>query len=257
MLVFLVALLFWPLLEIVRGAIAGGSASVDTLEANVTLALVIRTTIVVSLVTAVVTTVLAYLISLLAWLSGTATRIVIFGFVLLPFWTGVLVKNFALIELLRNDGVFNQLLLQLGLIDQPLRVLHTRIAVIIGMVHYTLPYAVFPIFAVMLPLDKRLDRAAASLGASVFARARHVLLPLTLSGILASALLAFIISVGFFITPVLLGGPADQMISNTIEYYQKELVDFETASLLALGVSLVVTVLVILYQRIPTENQHG
>jgi ABC-type spermidine/putrescine transport system permease subunit I len=125
------------------------------------------------------------------------------------------------------------------------------------MVHYCLPYAFFPIFAVLLPIDKRLDRAAVSLGAGRWSRTWLVLLPLSLPGILASSLLTFIISVGFFITPVLLGGPGDQMISNAIDYYQSKLVDFHAASFLALGVSLVVTVLVFIYQRIPAEGQHA
>lgn len=254
---FLVALLLWPLVEIVQGAIAGGSSSFQTLQLNTTLLRVLENTIVVSVITTLISTTLAYGIAFAAWRSGPTMRIVIFAFVLLPFWTDILVKTFALIELLRSHGVINDLLIAWGIIDQPLHLLHTRTAVIIGMVHYTLPYAVFPIFAVMLPLDKRLDQAAESLGAGRWGRMWHVLLPLTLSGILASAMLAFIISVGFFIAPVLLGGPGDLMISNTIEYYQTQLVDFNTAAMVAVGVSLAVTVLIVAYQRIPTEGQHG
>lgn len=254
---FLAALLVWPLVGIVQGAFAGGGASLETLQQNTTLALVIKNTFVVSLVTAVITTVLAYIVAFAAWRSSPVMRIVILAFVLLPFWTDVLVKSFAWIEILRYNGIINNALLGLGVIDQPLRLLHTRLAVIIGMVHYTLPYAVFPIFAVMLPLDKRLDHAAASLGANRFQRAWLILFPLTLNGILASALLAFIISVGFFITPVLLGGPGDLMISNTIEYYQSQLVDFQTAAMLAVGVTIAVLVLVLLYQSVPTEGQYG
>lgn len=254
---FLAALLLWPFMEIVKGTIAGGASSIHTLQNNVLLARDIENTIVISLLTAVITTALAYVLALAAWTSTGTTRLIVFGFVLLPFWTDVLVKNFAWIELLRDHGIINDTLMWLGLTDAPVHLLHTRLAVTIGMVHYCLPYAVFPIFAVLFPLDKRLNQAAASLGAGWWNCARFVLLPLTLSGILASALLAFIISIGFFITPVLLGGPGDRMISNTIEYYQTRLVDFNTASMLALGVSITVTALVFIYQRIPTEGQHG
>ena len=109
----------------------------------------------------------------------------------------------------------------------------------------------------MLPIDPRLDQAAESLGAGRWQRARHVILPLTLPGVLASGLLVFIISVGFFITPVLLGGPADRMVANLIDYYERQLVDFNTASMLAVLVTIAVSMLVAVYNRIPKEGQYG
>lgn len=254
--VFLAALLVGPLWSIVQGAIAGGAASFHVLGNNVTLMLVIKSTLVVSVITAIATTVLGYYIAYAAWQSGAVGRLVIFSFVLLPFWTDVLVKNFAWMALLEFNGVINNALMALGLITEPLRLLHTRLAVIIGMVHYTLPYGVFPIFAVLLTIDKRLTRAAASLGAGKWHSFWLILLPLTLPGILSASLLTFIISVGFFITPVLLGGPRDQMISNTIEYYQNQLVNFDVAALLAILTTAGIFVLVAIYQRIPTASQY-
>lgn len=254
---FLAALLLWPYIEIISGTVAGWSASLKVLSSSALLWRNIVNTVLISLAAMLVTTVLAYVLAFMAWMTGPRARLMVFAFVLLPFWTDVLVKNFAWIELLRDNGIINDFLMWAGVIHEPLHLLHTRFAVIVGMVHYCLPYAFFPIFAVLLPIDKRLDRAAVSLGAGRWSRARLVLLPLSLSGILASSLLTFIISVGFFITPVLLGGPGDQMISNAIDYYQSKLVDFHAASFLALGVSLVVTVLVFVYQRIPAEGQHA
>ncbi len=254
--VFLAALLVGPLWSIVQGALSGGAASFHTLGRNATLFLVIRSTIAVSVITAIVTTVLGYLIAYAAWQSGPVGRLVVFSFVLLPFWTDVLVKNFAWMELLGFNGVINHALMAMGVITDPLRLLHTRLAVIIGMVHYTLPYGVFPIFAVLLTVDKRLNRAATSLGAGKWQSFWLILLPLTLPGILSASLLTFIIAVGFFVTPVLLGGPKDLMISNTIEYYQNQLVNFNTASLLAIIVTIAIFILVAIYQRIPTSSQY-
>lgn len=254
---FLAALLLWPYIEIITGTISGWASSVKALSSSALLSRDIVNTIVISLIATVFTVVLAYILAFMTWVTKGMGRLIIFAFVLLPFWTDVLVKNFAWIELLRDNGIINNFLAWLGIIHEPIHMLYTRFAVIIGMVHYCLPYAFFPIFAVLLPIDKRLDRAAISLGAGRWSRAWLVLLPLSLPGILASGLLTFIISVGFFITPVLLGGPGDQMISNAIDYYQTKLVDFHAASFLALGVSLVVTALVFVYQRIPAEGQHA
>jgi ABC-type spermidine/putrescine transport system permease subunit I len=256
-LLFLGVLLLWPLWEIVRGAAEGGATSLDKLGDNDIFGLVVENTIVISAITTVVTTALAYLIAFLAWRTTGVARLVVFAFVLLPFWTGVLVKNFAWTELLQERGPINEALVDLGVVDEPLQLLNNRLAVVVGMVHYCLPYAVFPIFAAMLPLDRRLDQAAESLGAGRWQRARHVIVPLTLPGTLAAALLVFIISVGFFITPVLLGGPGDRMVANLIEYYQRELVDFTTASLLAVMVTVAVSALVLVYQRLPKEGQYG
>jgi ABC-type spermidine/putrescine transport system permease subunit I len=256
-LTFLALLLLWPMFEIVRGASQGGSTSLDQLFANALLKSVVINTLVIATATALISTVLAYLVAGAAWRASGTARLLIIALVLLPFWTGVLVKNFAWIELLRDQGVINNMLVGLGLIDQPLNLINNRLAVIIGMVHYCLPYAFFPILAVMLPLDRRLEQASESLGAGPVSRFRHVLLPLTMPGVLSAMLLTFIIAVGFFITPVLLGGPGDRMVANMIDYYQSAVVDFQTASMLAVLVTVGVSLLVVLYQRIPKEGQYG
>jgi ABC-type spermidine/putrescine transport system permease subunit I len=256
-LAFLAVLLVWPMFEIVRGAWEGGSTSLDQLRGNALLNSVVKNTLLVSTLTALISTVLAYLVAGAAWRTSGTARLLIVACVLLPFWTGVLVKNFAWIELLRDHGVINNVLIGLGLVDQPMDLINNRLAVVIGMVHYCLPYAFFPILAVMLPLDRRLEQASESLGAGSFARFRHVLLPLTMPGVLSALLLTFIIAVGFFITPVLLGGPGDRMVANMIDYYQSEIVNFQTASMLAVLVTVAISLLVVLYQRIPKEGQYG
>lgn len=218
---------------------------------------VVVNTIVISGITTVLAVALAYACALCAWRSGPILRAVVLAFVLLPFWTGVLVKNFAWAALLQDNGVFNAMFQTVGLTEEPITILYTRVAVVIGMVHYTLPYAVLPIFAVMVAVDRRLEQAAASLGASRWEIARRVILPLTRPGLYAAALLVFIISVGFFITPVVLGGPRDQMVANLVEYYARDLVAFGAASALALLVTLTVSLLVVVYQRLPKEGQYG
>lgn len=250
-------MLVWPLVELLQAAIQGGGTSFDKLQNNPTTGLIVKNTLVISAWTMLIVVVLGYFLAFCAWRAKGAQRALIIAFVLLPFWTGVLVKNFAWTIILQEHGVVNTVLTSLHIIDDPLTLLHNRFAVIVGMAHYCLPYAFFPIFAVMIPLDPRIERAAESLGASRWRLARHVIFPLTFSGILASALLTFIISAGFFITPVILGSPSDRMIANMIDQYQSQFVDLNTASLLAMLVTAAFSVLVLLYNRVPKEGQYG
>ncbi|MET7934096.1 ABC transporter permease [Streptomyces sp. NPDC005322] len=194
--------------------------------------------------------VIGYLLAWVIWRSGPLLRVVMFALVLLPFWTGVLVKNFAWAVLLQDNGLVNGALQGLGLTDHPLTLLHNRFSVVLGMVHYLLPYAVFPIFGALSAIDNRLELAARSLGAGEASVFRRVILPLTVPGLSAAGLLVFIISTGFFITPVVLGGPGDMMIANEIDFYAMELTDFAGASALALVLTAIVSVLVAVYQRI-------
>ncbi|MGW7385579.1 ABC transporter permease [Streptomyces sp. NPDC054794] len=204
----------------------------------------------ISALSTLATVVLGYLLAVVIWRRGPLARVVLFALVLLPFWTGVLVKNFAWAVLLQDNGLVNTALQGLGLTDAPLALLHNRFAVVVGMVHYLLPYAVFPIFAALAAIDDRLELAARSLGAGEVSVFRRIILPLTVPGVSAAGLLVFIISTGFFITPVVLGGPGDMMIANQIDFYARQLTDFAGASALALLLTVVVSVLVAVYQRI-------
>ena len=131
--------------------------------------------------------------------------------VLIPFWTSVLVRSYAWMALLERHGIINNLLLYLGALDRPVKLLNTRFAVCLAMVHVLLPFMVLPIYATLRALDWRLVRAAESLGAGPFATLRQVVLPLARPGIGAGVTLVFTLSVGFYITPVLVGASSDVM----------------------------------------------
>ena len=175
---------------------------------------------------------------------------ILFAVVLLPFWTGILVKNFAWAVLLQDNGMVNAFLQGIGLTGAPIPLLHNRFAVIVGMVHCLLPYAVFPIFSSLASIDDRLGLAARSLGAREGSVFRRITLPLSMPGISAAGLLVFIISTGFFITPVVMGGPGDMMIANQIDYYARQLTDFSGAAALAVILTVMVSILVAVYQRV-------
>jgi ABC-type spermidine/putrescine transport system permease subunit I len=171
-----------------------------------------------------------------------------FIFLLLPFWTSILVRTYAWMVLLGRNGVFNQILLSLGLVSAPLPLLNNLTGVLIGMVHVLLPYMVFPLYGVMRRIDPGLLAAAESLGASGWSIFRRVYLPLTLPGVLSGVTLVFILSVGFFITPALLGGGRVIMIAVLIEQQVREFLNWGFAAALSV-VLLATTLLVYIFLR--------
>jgi len=136
--------------------------------------------------------------------------------VLLPFWLSVLVRAFAWIMLLRREGAVNWTLLALDLIDSPLTLVRNEIGVIVGMIHYMLPYAILPLYTNMQGIDRRLVAAARGLGAGPFGAFCRVFLPLSLPGIIGAGVLVFVFSLGFYITPAILGGGKTVMIAEYI-----------------------------------------
>ncbi|SFP04011.1 ABC transporter permease [Pseudomonas borbori] len=164
--------------------------------------------------------------------------------VLLPFWTSLLVRTTAWIALLQTNGVINSFLLSSGLIGQPIEMLYTSFATIIAMTHILLPFMILPLYSVMRGIDPSYLRAAMSLGAKPIPAFARIYFPMTLPGLSAGALLVFIISVGYYITPALVGGTDGQMISNIIAFHMQRSNNWELAA--ALG-SLLLGLILVLY----------
>lgn len=196
-------------------------------------ALVFWITLRISIVTTIAALLLGYPVAwLLARLPPARANLVLI-LVLVPFWSSILVRTYAWMVLLGRNGVINQLLLGLGIIHTPLRMLNTTFAVYVAMVHVLLPFMILPLFATLRGIDPALLRAAASLGARPIGVFRQVLLPLSLPGVFAGSLLVFILALGFFITPALVGGPRDLMVAILIEQ-QVEILHWPFASALAM-----------------------
>ncbi len=246
-----------PLMTIVQMSFSEGLGAYKRVLTDPLLRPTLMNTAVISAQTTIVALLLGYYLAATLWRSGPRTRVVLFGLVLLPFWTSGLVKNFAWAVLLQDNGLINQALQASGLMHRPLTLLHNRFAVIVGMVHYVLPFAIFPIYSTMLAIDRSLERAALSLGATPAVTLWKVILPLTLPGVYAGGLITFIVSTSFYLTPVILGSPKDMMVANMIDTYTHETVDFAAASALALILMVVISVLFALYQRLPKESQYG
>jgi ABC-type spermidine/putrescine transport system permease subunit I len=233
-----------PLLRLLSMSVADGTlgqfekAALDVLYVSV-----LWESIEIALIVTVICLVLAYPVA--TWLVQTNRLGFILGmfFLLLPFWTSVLVRTYAWMVLLGRSGVINRLLRDWGWIDAPLPLLHNRLGVLIGIVHVMLPYMVIPIYAALLRIDPDLRRAAEGLGAPAWRAFLRVTLPLSLPGVFAGCALVFVITLGFFITPALLGGGRVMMISMLIEQQVREFLDWNFAAALA-TVLLVVTLAV-------------
>jgi putative spermidine/putrescine transport system permease protein len=133
--------------------------------------------------------------------------------VLIPFWSSVLARSTAWFVLLQREGPVNGALVSLGLVEAPLQLVGTRLAVVLAMVHVLLPFAILPIHSVMVRMDRSCLRAAASLGANGVQAFFRVWLPLSLPGVLAGGAMVFLLAVGFYITPALVGGERDQLVA--------------------------------------------
>lgn len=201
---------------------------------------VLWTTIRTAALVTVVTLVLAYPYALLMHLSGKVMAAVLGLVVLLPFWSSFLVRSYAWIVLLQNSGVINSTLLDAGLIDSPIQLMRNTIGVAVGLTHIFLPFMVLPIYSTMRRVEPDLVPAANSLGAKPFVAFRRVFVPLTKPGVIAGCLLVFVLALGFYITPALLGNPRNMMYSELVELQISRLLDFGVGSALAM-ILLVVT----------------
>jgi ABC-type spermidine/putrescine transport system permease subunit I len=169
--------------------------------------------------------------------------------VLVPFWTSILVRSYAWMVLLGREGSINRALINLGIRDEPMQLLNTRLAVYVGMVHILLPFMILPLFSVMRGIDRSYLRAAENLGGRPWHVFRYVFLPLTLPGIAAGCLVVFILALGFYITPALIGGPRDVMISMLIAQ-QVTTLNWGFASALALGLLVMALAVYLVFDRI-------
>ncbi len=170
--------------------------------------------------------------------------------VLLPFWTSILVRVAAWIVLLQSGGLINSALMAMGIIDKPLELVFNRVGVYISMVHILLPFMILPIYSVMKGISPTYMRAAISLGCHPFASFWRVYFPQTYAGVGAGCLLVFILAIGYYITPALLGSPNDQMVSYFVAFYTNTSINWGMATALGGLLLLATVVLYLIYSRL-------
>ena len=207
-------------------------------------------TIVISAVVTILCLVLGFPIAYLLGTLPTKQSNLLILLLLLPFWTSLLVRTTAWLVLLQNEGVINDLAIYFGLWDEPVQLVRNRLGTYIAMVHILLPFMVLPMFSVMKGIDPYHMRAAASLGANPLRSFLKVYLPQTIPGVGAGVLLVFILSLGYYITPALVGGPRDQMLSYFIAFHANNTVNWGMAAALSLVLMVCVVVFFAMYQRL-------
>lgn len=195
-------------------------------------AVVIRTIRICSIVT-IVSVSLAYAIAY-NWVFGPPARQRIIEYcVLIPFWISVLIRAFGWLILLRNNGLINEALMGIGLIDRPIQMVRNEFGSIVGMTHFLVPFAVFPLASAMRQVDPRVLQAASGLGAGRMRIFWTVTIPMTLPGIFGAAVIVFVFAIGFFITPAILSGGRSVMIAEFIYLQLFQTVNWGLASALA------------------------
>jgi putative spermidine/putrescine transport system permease protein len=185
----------------------------------------------------------------LATNTGWRFALVLFC-IIVPYFTSVIVRTYSWMVLLGRNGIINQALQSAGITDAPLPLLYNKAGVLIGMTYVLLPYMILTLFAAMRGIDPSLTRAAYSLGAGRIYTFWRIYLPLSLHGVISGSLIVFILAIGFFITPALMGGPGDVMIAMLIERAVEITLDWTSAAIMALVLLAVTLALYAVYYRV-------
>ncbi|MDN8617472.1 ABC transporter permease [Variovorax ginsengisoli] len=211
----------------------------------------------IALITAVCCVLLGY--PLAYWLRRLPSRwqLLALAAVVIPFWVSILVRTYAWIVVLGNAGMVNRSLLGFGWIDSPIAFLYNELGVVIGTINVLLPFLVLPLFAAMLKIDERLLRAAETLGASNWTAFWRIFFPLSLPALAAGAILVFILTLGFFITPAILGGGRVPMVANMLDLLVNHLPNWELASTISTVLLGVTLVLFVMYLRLTTRKEEA
>jgi putative spermidine/putrescine transport system permease protein len=211
---------------------------------------VLLITLKISLFTTVLAVISGYPIAYLISIVGKERKAALLFWVLLSFWTSFLVRAFAWVVLLGRNGVINQLLMTLGIVDRPASLLYSFGSVIVGMVHALLPLAVLTMLSVMENIDRNLPRAAATLGARPGTAFWRIYFPLSLPGVAAAAIMVFVTAIGFFIVPALLGGRRETMITQIIIDQVLQTLNWGFAGAISVLLLVVVLGVFVIYDRL-------
>jgi putative spermidine/putrescine transport system permease protein len=210
----------WPLLKLLGLSFTQPTPGFGSYEALFTRPVYVRVlwnTVVISASVDLCCLLIGYPVATIMATSSPRLRRLLIFIVLIPFWSSVLVRSFAWMVLLQRNGVINDMLIGIGMIQQPARLVYNRVGVLIGMVQILLPFMIFPLLTTMSRIDPMYLRAASTLGAGPVQGFLRVWFPLTLPGVLTGGVLVFVIALGYYIVPALLGGFGDTMVAQVIE----------------------------------------
>lgn len=254
--VFFVGTVVSLMWETLQGGIGATTELYQTVLSKSLFQKVTLRTLRISIVVTVATLVLGYATAYAIWRSSRRVRAVLVALVMFPLFTSVVVRTYAWTTLLNRWGLINVILLELGLIDSPLRLVKTEGAVLVGMIQVLLPFAILPIYTTLMRLDEDLLRASAIAGAKGHQTFRRVVLPLTMQGTVVAGVLVFVVSLGFFITPAILGGPQVSMLSNLISTEVTTFLDLRDGAAMSLSLLVVTVIILVGITRICSLTDH-
>jgi mannopine transport system permease protein len=217
---------------------------------NPVYATVLFRTLRIALLVSVLSLVLSLPVAVLMANSRGPKAVFLTACILLPFWSSVLVRTAAWAILLQRNGIVNELLQGIGLTSEPVRLLYTQGAVVVAMTHVLMPFMVLPIYGALRNIPSDYNRAAAICGAGPLRTFWEVTLPLAMPGIIGGFILVFLSALGYFITPSLLGSPQEMMIATLISQQMRENLDWPFAAALVGVLTLLVTVITLLFSRV-------
>jgi mannopine transport system permease protein len=246
----LVAGFLYPVVRLVALSFSGGTFDhyrrifSEPLHLGVLLS-TIEVALVVTIASLVVGFPVAYLMARLR--KGLAVGVA--ACVFIPLWTSVLIRSYAWVVLLQRNGIVNQLLLEIGITDGPLKLIYTQGAVILAMTHVLMPFMILPIYSALRALPPDYIRAARNLGAGPVRAFVAVTLPLSLPGVFAGSVMCFVLALGFYITPALVGGPGSMLMATLIGQQTTVLLDWPFAAALSTVLLAVTLLFVLLFRR--------
>jgi ABC-type spermidine/putrescine transport system permease subunit I len=243
----------FPIAQVVWGSFFAPELTLQHYARMITVPVYARvfwTTLKISLLTTLGCLLLGYPAAYFLACRRASTRQLLLICVIVPFFISLLVRNYIWMILLQRNGLLNRLLLEWGWISRPLELMYNEFGVLVAMVHMLLPYMIFPVLSALLAIPGELPQASAGLGAGPVRTFARVTLPLSLPGIAAGSLLVFIVALGFFITPALLGGPRQMMISNLIEFNVRQVLNWPFAFALSNTLLSGTLVLYLVYVRL-------
>lgn len=257
--VFLLVFMIRPILTMFENSIVDDTGLTSTymrqMFATSVYWQILWNTVKLSFIVGIITIFLGYPVAYLMHKVGPVRKMIIMGCVQIPFWTSLLVRTYAWIAMLQNQGVINYFLQKIGLIDGPIQLIYNQTGVIITMTYIMLPYMIFSISSVMDSIDPNIITASISLGATKTETFFKVFLPLTKSGILSGFFIVFLNTLGYYIVPTLVGGQKSQMFSQTIQNQLSGLLDWNMAAAMSI-VLVLVTLMIIMASKAITKTKY-
>lgn len=250
-----VAIVLPPLLYVLYTSLHVPALSLAAFGSVLTSALFQQTlmrTLVIAGISSVLSTLLGFIVALHLARQPARRRAVLMMLVLVPFWTSILVKAFAFTIILGREGIINSVLSWIFVTNVQLPLVLNWVGLFVGLANYLVPLVVLPVLASLLAIDSAIYRAAAIMGAKPARIFWTVTIPMSLPGLFAALLSSFVLSLGGFVIPALLGGPHDQMLSNLVDFYNREVLDWPKASAISValfGMALLFTFPLAIWRR--------